>query len=157
MKRREIGGAKEIIMIIYVLLVFALVVGITTALAQFKKDASLKGKQAEMSEGVTGKDTVSIVRYLFAGSIAAIIWLFLICAVAYVSHKTDDDLIYLIFAFFGWRALNKIQPAMFVWIPLIGWVIYFCVKFILSAIVGVFVTPVVIFKFLLYLTKQMVG
>ena len=36
-------------------------------------------------------------------------------------------------------------------------VIYFCVKFILSAIVGVFVTPVVIFKFLLYLTKQMVG
>ena len=147
MKRREIGGAKEIIMIIYVLLVFALVVGITTALAQFKKDASLKGKQAEMSEGVTGKDTVSIVRYLFAGCIA----------VAYVSHKTDDDLIYLIFAFFGWRALNKIQPAMFVWIPLIGWVIYFCVKFILSAIVGVFVTPVVIFKFLLYLTKQMVG
>lgn len=99
MKRREIGGAKEIIMIIYVLLVFALVVGITTALAQFN----------------------------------------------------------LIFAFFGWRALNKIQPAMFVWMPLIGWVIYFYVKFILSAIVGVFVTPVVIFKFLLYLTKQMVG
>lgn len=47
----------------------------------------------------------------------------------------------LICAYFGWGALNKIQPAMFVWMPLAGWAIYFFVKFLLSYVIGIFVAP----------------
>ena len=42
---------------------------------------------------------------------------------------------------FGWKALNRIQPAMFIWMSWIGWLIYFSVKFILSALIGLFVAP----------------
>lgn len=44
-------------------------------------------------------------------------------------------------AIFGWQALNRIQPAMFIWMSWTGWIIYFCVKFILSAMIGLFVAP----------------
>jgi hypothetical protein len=39
----------------------------------------------------------------------------------------------------GWKSLNKITPNIFIWLPLIGWVIYFIVKICLSFFVGIFV------------------
>lgn len=39
---------------------------------------------------------------------------------------------------YGWRILNMITPSFFVWMPWIGWVIYFIVKIALAAVVGVF-------------------
>lgn len=47
----------------------------------------------------------------------------------------------------GWRALTKIQPSMFLFLPLIGWVIYFFVKFILSIFVGLFMFPVTLYRY----------
>ena len=44
-------------------------------------------------------------------------------------------------AVFGWRVLNRIQPAMFLWMSWVGWLIYFFIKFFLSAIIGIFVAP----------------
>lgn len=41
----------------------------------------------------------------------------------------------------GWSALNKITPNIFLFMPLIGWVIYFVIKFVLSLMIGMFVTP----------------
>lgn len=52
----------------------------------------------------------------------------------------------LIFAVFGWKALNKIQPNIFLFMPVVGWVIYFCIKGVLSVLVGIFVAPFVIAK-----------
>jgi len=46
----------------------------------------------------------------------------------------------------GWRALNRIQPAMFIWMPLMGWILYLFIKLILSCLVGLFVAPYVIRK-----------
>lgn len=47
----------------------------------------------------------------------------------------------LVGAYFGWKALNKITPKIFIWMPIVGWVIYYIVKFFLSVFVGYFITP----------------
>ena len=73
---------------------------------------------------------------------------------ALISLKTFDAFIYIVFAYFGWKMLNRIQPAMFIWMPLIGWAIYFAVKFILSALIGAFVAPVVIAKKIFYMVNR---
>lgn len=51
-----------------------------------------------------------------------------------------------VFIYFGWQALNKITPNIFLIMPIVGWLIYYLVKGILSAIVGMFVAPLVIAK-----------
>lgn len=52
----------------------------------------------------------------------------------------------LVFGVFGWKALNKIQPNIFLIMPIVGWVIFFVVKGALSVVVGIFVAPFVIAK-----------
>lgn len=47
---------------------------------------------------------------------------------------------------FGWRFFNKITPNIFLFMPIIGWVIYFCIKFGLSMTAGIFVAPYTIWK-----------
>lgn len=42
----------------------------------------------------------------------------------------------------GWRFLNKITPAMFIWMPLVGWLIYFSVKLVLSYFIGLIALPI---------------
>ena len=46
----------------------------------------------------------------------------------------------------GWHALSAIQPRMFLFLPIIGWVIYFVIKFFLSYCVGLVAMPVQIVK-----------
>lgn len=43
--------------------------------------------------------------------------------------------------YFGWQQLNKITPALFVWMPIGAWLVYFLVKGILSVLIGYFVAP----------------
>lgn len=52
----------------------------------------------------------------------------------------------LVFAIFGWRALNKIKPDIFLWMSIAGWIAYFVIKGLLSIVVGIFVAPYVIAK-----------
>lgn len=47
----------------------------------------------------------------------------------------------------GWKVLNKIQPNMFLFLPLIGWVIYFLIKFSLAYFVGLVAFPVNIYRY----------
>jgi len=42
---------------------------------------------------------------------------------------------------FGWAALAKLTPRWFMVLPLIGWALYFAVKVVVSAVIGVFVLP----------------
>lgn len=46
----------------------------------------------------------------------------------------------------GWNMLNKLTAQYFLALPLIGWVIYFFVKFSISALIGFFVAPFKIYK-----------
>ena len=47
---------------------------------------------------------------------------------------------------FGWKALNKIQPSMFLWMSIAGWIVYFLIKAVLSVLIGIFITPFVLGK-----------
>jgi hypothetical protein len=57
---------------------------------------------------------------------------------------------YLFYASFsivaGWRYLNKITPHFFLFLPIIGWIIYFFVKYAISAMIGPFILPYIIYK-----------
>ena len=44
--------------------------------------------------------------------------------------------------FWGWKVISFIQPKMFLFLPIIGWVFYFLIKILLSMIVGIVAMPV---------------
>ncbi len=77
--------------------------------------------------------------YAISFVIAIIIWG--IAVALWTSQGELALIVILAGAVFGWKALNSIQPAMFIWMSWAGWIIYFCVKFILSAVIGLFVAP----------------
>ena len=52
----------------------------------------------------------------------------------------------LAFSIGGWKALNRIQPSMFLVMSWVGWFFYFFIKFCLSLLIGMFVTPFVVSK-----------
>lgn len=41
--------------------------------------------------------------------------------------------------YFGWKALDRIQPVYFIWLPIMGWFFYLIVKLIIAALVGMLV------------------
>lgn len=43
---------------------------------------------------------------------------------------------------YGWSFLNRITPSIFIWLPWLGWIIYFLFKVIASAMIGLFVFPI---------------
>ena len=85
-----------------------------------------------------GKATIIAVFYLI---IFGIIMLFVKIDSAYLAL-----IVMVAFAYFGWKALNKIQPDIFLIMPVVGWIIYFVVKFVLSVLIGIFIAPFVISK-----------
>jgi hypothetical protein len=36
----------------------------------------------------------------------------------------------------GWKTLNRITPAVFLFLPLLGWVVYFIIKLVLALLCG---------------------
>lgn len=54
----------------------------------------------------------------------------------------------LLCGYFGWKALNRITPSIFLVLSFTGWFIYFFVKGMLSVVVGAFVAPYQIGKML---------
>ena len=51
--------------------------------------------------------------------------------------------------YFGWKALNKITPDIFLIMPIGGWLLYWLIKGILAMFVGLFVAPFQITKVIL--------
>lgn len=52
-----------------------------------------------------------------------------------------------VFVVNGWQWLNRIQPSMFLFLPVIGWLFYFGFKFLLAYFVGVVAFPVNLYRF----------
>ncbi|QTL96578.1 hypothetical protein GM661_00625 [Iocasia frigidifontis] len=48
----------------------------------------------------------------------------------------------------GWVTLTKLQPNSFIWMPIIGWLFYFIIKLYLSVLIGIFIFPYKIYKFI---------
>ena len=88
-------------------------------------------------------------RILITAISALIIWGLMV-----VFISSDNSPLVLIVAgvcaFFGWRALNRIQPTMFVWMSWAGWVAYFLIKFFLSVAIGFVIAPFILGKKLGY-------
>lgn len=42
----------------------------------------------------------------------------------------------------GWKTLNRITPSVFLFLPIIGWVLFFIVKFLLAITVGLLMLPI---------------
>jgi hypothetical protein len=51
--------------------------------------------------------------------------------------------------FWGWKVITFIQPKMFLFLSLFGWMIYFMIKFILSLFAGIVAMPVGIVRIIL--------
>lgn len=80
------------------------------------------------------------------GVLALTVILFIIMLLLYVIIINLDLVPVLMilacaYAFLGWKALTKITPSLFIWMPLAGWALYFFVKLLLSVAVGYFVAP----------------
>lgn len=48
---------------------------------------------------------------------------------------------------FGWSALNRIRPDVFLILPVLGWIIYFFLKAFFSALIGIVAAPIAIVKY----------
>lgn len=79
-------------------------------------------------------------KWVITGIFAAIIYALII-----VGFQSGIEAIAVVIiaacVYFGWKALNRITPQIFLWMSFMGWVIYFVVKFMLSVVIGVFVAP----------------
>jgi len=51
--------------------------------------------------------------------------------------------------FWGWKVISFIQPKMFLFLPIVGWVFYFFIKFILSMVVGIVAMPIGIVRIII--------
>ena len=47
---------------------------------------------------------------------------------------------------YGWRLLNIITPRMFLFLPLVGWLIYFGVRLSIASFVGIIIAPMMLFQ-----------
>ena len=80
-------------------------------------------------------------RWVITGICAVIIWGLMLFFLLGIESQMAASIVSVICAFFGWRALNRIQPVSFFGMSLAGWVTYFTIKLILSVLIGVFITP----------------
>ena len=86
-----------------------------------------------------GKVVLTILMYVLVWGVISLL-----------SELFDDPtatiILLLVFIVFGWKALSKITPDVFLLMPIGGWITYYIIKGILSFIVGFFVAPYVIAK-----------
>ena len=76
----------------------------------------------------------------------ALIWGFMVlCSTTLFENSTYAPIIMaVILGYFGWKALNRITPNIFLIMPIGGWFVYFFFKGMLSVAIGMFVAPFVI-------------
>ena len=87
-----------------------------------------------------GKGALIVVLYI-------VIWGILVALTNIESTSGIPGVIMgIAFGYFGWKSLSRIQPNIFLIMPIVGWLIYFFVKGVLSVLIGMFVAPFVIAK-----------
>lgn len=91
---------------------------------------NLKAEKTRLIRSIAVAGIISVILCFFGGS-------------------DETDLlghILLACAPFGWIALNKITPSIFLVMPIIGWVIYFILKAVLAMVVGMVALPYTVIK-----------
>lgn len=54
---------------------------------------------------------------------------------------------------YGWSLLNKLTSKFFMWLPIVGWLIYFLVKLVLSYFIGLIALPIKLIQWISKLSK----
>lgn len=54
---------------------------------------------------------------------------------------------------YGWSILNKITPAMFLWMSWLGWIIYFLIKLVIAYFIGIVALPIKLFQWISEIIK----
>lgn len=88
----------------------------------------------------TGRALLTIVLYLVIFGVEYAL------LAAFNNNSAVFVVIAVVMAYFGWRALNRITPDMFLIMPLSSWLWYWLIKGFLSIFVGAFVAPYQIAK-----------
>jgi hypothetical protein len=65
------------------------------------------------------------------------------------SERPSDAIVMILILFYttsgivaGWQTLTRITPSIFLFLPIIGWILYFSLKLVLSFYVGLVMLPV---------------
>lgn len=71
-------------------------------------------------------------------------------ALAFTAGAPPAAKVFMMYSFagipWGWRVLDRITPNVFLFMPLIGWLIYFGIKLTLASWVGVVALPIFVIK-----------
>ena len=108
-------------------------------------DNENKPNAANGEQGFKGFLASSVGRIALTVVFAVVIY-GLLFAVTASNNEYLALVIIVICGYFGWKALARIQPSMFLWMSIAGWIVYFIIKAVMSALIGVFIAPFVIGK-----------
>ncbi|HBM99289.1 MAG TPA: hypothetical protein DD413_07655 [Ruminococcus sp.] len=54
---------------------------------------------------------------------------------------------------YGWSILNRITPAMFLWMSWVGWIVYFLIKLVIAYFIGIVALPIKLFQWISEIIK----
>lgn len=89
-----------------------------------------------------GKIALALLLYVAEFALIGGIMMISDSAFAQDSALFPPIILFLVFGIFGWKTLAAIQPSMFLFPPIVGWLLYFFIKGFLSLIVGIFAAPI---------------
>ncbi len=89
----------------------------------------------------TGSVFGSPVGKIITVAVLYALWLGLLGLMGSMNSQFFTGAIIVISVAIGWKCVTAIQPRMFLFLPIIGWAIYFFVKFFISLFAGLVLTP----------------
>lgn len=114
------------------------------SMTSYRKEVSVK---SEPKVAKKGNAIVRVFGRMVGNALGKILTyvIFYLIAIGLVALSIEIPFIAPITALFaiiyGWRFIDFLTPAMFVWMSIAGWLIYFTVKFFVAAILGFFIVP----------------
>lgn len=89
--------------------------------------------------GFMGRVVLTVIFYL-------VIWGAMLAFISAFDAPIFAVIFAVVFIYFGWKALSRITPEVFVIMPVGSWIAYFIIKGFLAFFLGVFVAPFVLGK-----------
>lgn len=69
------------------------------------------------------------------------LWAGILTLMSNLNNDIFTGAICIIVVFAGWKGVTSIQPRMFLFMPIIGWIFYFGVKLVISVFAGLILAP----------------
>ncbi|MXV39113.1 hypothetical protein GO491_10570 [Flavobacteriaceae bacterium Ap0902] len=86
---------------------------------------------------------------LIAGGVLTIFYMFSTQETSDVEYSTLQNIFTFIIVFYsgasivaGWKTLTAITPNIFLFLPIIGWILFFMIKLFIASLIGWFMLPI---------------